>query len=46
LESSGYVVKKKHGRIVSDDGMKRVDRIATEIHKELQKTNPELSRYS
>src|SRR5215210_6312999 len=46
LESSGYVVKKKNGRIVSDDGMKRVDRIATELHKELQKTNPEFSRYS
>jgi small subunit ribosomal protein S19e len=46
LESSGYVVKKNNGRIVSDDGMKRVDRIATELHKELQKTNPELSRYS
>jgi small subunit ribosomal protein S19e len=46
LESSGYVIKKNKGRIISDDGMKRADRIATEIHKELQKTNPELSRYS
>ena len=46
LENSGYVVKKNAGRIISDDGMKRIDRIATELHKELQKIKPELGRYS
>jgi len=46
LENSGYLVKKPDGRIISDDGMKRADRLATEIHKELIKDVPELSRYS
>ncbi|HET9774624.1 MAG: 30S ribosomal protein S19e [Nitrososphaerales archaeon] len=46
LENSGYIVKKDKGRIISEDGMKRVDRLATELHKELQKDFPELGRYS
>ena len=40
LESSGYLIKKNDGRMISDDGMKRTDRIATEVHKELQKKQP------
>ena len=46
LESSGYLIKKNNGRMISDDGMKRTDRIATEVHKELQKNNQELNRYA
>lgn len=45
LESSGYVVKKTNGRILSDEGMKRIDRIATDLHKELIVASPALQRY-
>jgi small subunit ribosomal protein S19e len=34
------------GRIVSSEGMKRMDRLATEIHKELVKAAPQLQRYA
>src|ERR671938_1481158 len=35
LEASGYIVKVQgKGRILSSEGMKRLDRLATEIHKE------------
>jgi small subunit ribosomal protein S19e len=46
LEVAGYVVKKGRGRLVSDEGMKKVDKLATEIYKEIIKTNPELQRYA
>src|ERR687884_390347 len=45
LEASGYIVKVQgKGRILSSEGMKRLDRLATEIHKELVKEIPQLQR--
>ncbi|MDQ4050969.1 MAG: 30S ribosomal protein S19e [Thermoproteota archaeon] len=47
LEASGYIVKvQRKGRIISSEGMKKMDRLATEIHKELVKTMPQLQRYA
>lgn len=46
LEESGYVEKKTKGRIISSEGMKRVDRLATEIFKETSKLNKDLERYA
>src|SRR5437867_11789110 len=47
LEVSGYIVKVQgKGRFVSSEGMKKMDRLATEIHKELIKTAPQLQRYA
>ena len=35
LEASGYIVGVQHkGRTISSEGMKKMDRLATEIHKE------------
>ncbi len=45
LESSGYIIKKTKGRVLSDEGMKRIDRMATELHKELLVSSPGLQRY-
>ena len=47
LEASGYIVKvQSKGRIISSEGMKKMDRLATEIHKELIKAAPQLQRYA
>ena len=47
LEASGYAVKVQgRGRIISSEGMKKMDRLATEIHKELIKVTPQLQRYA
>jgi small subunit ribosomal protein S19e len=47
LEASGYVVKVSgKGRIISSEGMKKVDRLATELHKELIQVAPQLQRYA
>jgi small subunit ribosomal protein S19e len=47
LEASGYIVKvQRKGRLVSSEGVKKMDRLATEIHKELIKTAPQLQRYA
>ena len=47
LEASGYIVKLQgKGRVISSEGMKKMDRLATEIHKELVKTVPQLQRYA
>src|SRR5215212_10554522 len=46
LESAGYVTKKSKGRLMTDDGMKKIDRLATEIHNEIIKTAPDLQRYA
>ena len=47
LEVSGYIVTVKgKGRSISSEGMKKMDRLATEIHKELIKTAPQLQRYA
>ena len=47
LEAAGYIVKiQRKGRMVSSEGMKKMDRLATEIHKELVKAVPQLQRYA
>jgi len=46
LEASGYVEKKSKGRMISNEGMKKVDRLATEIFKETSKRNKDLERYA
>jgi small subunit ribosomal protein S19e len=46
LESAGYIDKKSKGRMISNEGMKRVDRLATEIFKEVCKENKNLNRYA
>src|SRR5918998_6673839 len=46
LESAGYITKKSKGRLMSDDGMKKIDRLATEIQNDIIKTEPELQRYA
>lgn len=46
LEASGYVEKKSKGRSISSEGMKRIDRLATEIFKEISKLNKDLERYA
>lgn len=47
LEAAGYITKVQgKGRQISSEGMKKLDRLSTEIHKELIKTSPELQRYA
>lgn len=46
LEGAGYVIKKGKGRLISEDGMKKIDRLATEIYREIIKATPELQRYA
>jgi small subunit ribosomal protein S19e len=46
LESAGYITKKSKGRLMSEDGMKKIDRLATEIQNDIIKTEPELQRYA
>jgi len=47
LEAAGYITKMpKKGRAVTSEGTKRLDRLATEIHKELIKVAPALQRYA
>ena len=46
LEVAGYIVKKSKGRLISEEGMKRIDRIATELYKEIIKTSQGLQRYA
>lgn len=46
LEIAGYVTKKAKGRLISDEGMKKIDKLATEIYKEIIKSTPELQRYA
>jgi small subunit ribosomal protein S19e len=45
LEVAGYITKKKGGRMMTDEGMKKIDRLSTDIHIELVKVTPELQRY-
>lgn len=45
LEAAGYIMKKNKGRIISEEGMKKVDRTATEVYKNLVNSRPELARY-
>jgi len=46
LESSGYIIKMKRGRLISEEGMRKIDRLATEIYREVTKEIPELQRYA
>ena len=47
LEKLGYVEKvEKKGRIVTKQGMKKLDNLSTEILKELIQTTPKLKIYS
>ncbi len=47
LEKLGYIEKvEKKGRVVSRQGMQKLDRLATEILKELATENPHLKVYS
>ncbi|HEX9677198.1 30S ribosomal protein S19e [Nitrososphaera sp.] len=47
LEAAGYITKlPAKGRAVTSEGTKRLDRLATEIHKELVKVAPALQRYA
>ncbi|MEJ2261542.1 MAG: 30S ribosomal protein S19e [Nitrosopumilaceae archaeon] len=47
LEKLGYVEKvEKKGRIISKQGMQKLDKLATEILKELTAENPKLKIYS
>lgn len=47
LEKLGYIEKvEKKGRVVSKQGMQKLDKFATEILKELTSENPQLKVYS
>jgi small subunit ribosomal protein S19e len=47
LESAGYIAKiNGKGRTLTHEGMKRLDGLGKEIHKELIKVSPELKRYA
>ena len=47
LEKLDYIEKvEKKGRIVSKQGMQKLDRLATEILKELVVENPQLKVYT
>ncbi|MDE1861363.1 MAG: 30S ribosomal protein S19e [Thaumarchaeota archaeon] len=47
LEKLGYLDKVEgKGRTISHDGMKKIDRLSTEILNELVAKNPNLKRYS
>jgi small subunit ribosomal protein S19e len=46
LQQAGYIVNKRRGRSISEEGMKKVDRIATELYDEIIKNSPGLQRYA
>ena len=46
LQQAGYNVNKRKGRLISEEGMKKVDRIATELYDEIIKNSPGLQRYA
>ncbi|HIP62762.1 MAG TPA: 30S ribosomal protein S19e, partial [Archaeoglobus profundus] len=45
LEKAGFVKKTPEGRVVTPKGRSFLDKIATEIKKELVKKIPELAKY-
>lgn len=46
LEALGYLAKaEKRGRIITPQGRKVLDKIATDLLKELARTNPEMAKY-
>ncbi len=46
LEKLGYIKKTEKGRVISKQGMQKLDRLATEILKELTVENQQLKVYS
>jgi len=47
LEAAGYVAKANgKGRILTQEGMKKLDGLSKDIYKELVKRSPELKRYA
>jgi len=47
LEDAGYVTKANgKGRILTQEGMKKLDSLGKQIHKELIKISPALKRYA
>lgn len=46
LQQAGYIVNKRKGRSISEEGMKKVDRIATELYEDIIKNSPGLQRYA
>jgi len=47
LESAGYIAKVDgKGRVLTQEGMKKLDSLGKQIHKELVKISPELKRYA
>ena len=47
LEAAGYVTKVNgRGRVLTKEGMKKLDSLGKQIHKELIKISPELKRYA
>lgn len=47
LEALGYIAKtEKKGRIMTPQGRRLLDKLATEILKELARANPELTKYT
>ena len=46
LQQAGYIVNKRKGRSISEEGMKKVDRIATELYEDIIKNCPGLQRYA
>ena len=47
LEGAGYVTKiNGRGRVLTKEGMKRLDSLGKQIHKELIKISPGLKRYA
>ncbi|MEE9563325.1 MAG: 40S ribosomal protein S19, partial [Nitrosopumilaceae archaeon] len=46
LEKLGYIKKTEKGRVISKQGMQKLDKLATEILKELTVENPQLKVYS
>jgi len=46
LEVAGYMVKRNKGRLVTEEGMKRIDRGPTELYREIIKTWQEMQRYA
>ena len=46
LQQAGYIVNKRKGRSISEEVMKKVDRIATELYDEIIKNSPGLQRYA
>ncbi len=46
LEQAGYVKKTPRGRVVTNEGISLLDRIAYKVKKELEKEIPELAKYT